>query len=192
MKDVYLEDSDNFYQKIKKYKEKEVHLHLSYDKKDIVDDKSIEEEYSQEIKFKIQAINAANIKDKEKRYSYLYDVVCQYLDCEFREKNICEFKNNRCISVRMDGHCKESENGCCYGKNRGLCKNFIDGRCTIKSISCKLFTCRYLKKKNIQYRIDNIPLLKYFFNKRQKYIIEYSIFKDKDEIMKLLLKKNRE
>ena len=29
--------------------------------------------------------------DKEERYSYLYDLICDYLDQEFREKDICGF-----------------------------------------------------------------------------------------------------
>lgn len=167
---IFIKDDENFYKNIRKYKDKNVSLES--DTTDLV---------------KKQMIIASNEKDLEKRYSYIYDVVCTYLDNEFKNKNICCFENNRCISVRNNGHCRESLNGCCYGTKRGLCKNFKDGRCTIKAISCKLFTCRYLKKQGVKYRVNDIFLLKYFFNIRQKFLLENSIFKDKDEIIKLLL-----
>ena len=30
-------------------------------------------------------------KDIKERYSYLYDLLCNYLDNEFKEQNICNF-----------------------------------------------------------------------------------------------------
>ena len=186
MKDVYIADDLNFFKNIKKYLKKNVIVHLLYEDDDIVNDSFINK-YSL-IKDKIYIINAVNIKDLRKRYSYIYDIVCDYLDNDFKKKNICDFIDNKCVSVRNKSHCMESCNGCCYGTNRGLCKNFVDGKCVIKSISCKLFTCRYLKKNGIKYSINEIPLLKYFFNIRQKFVLDNSIFKDKDEIIELLLK----
>lgn len=186
MKEVYIKNDSNFYKNIKKYLNKNVFVHFLYEEDDIVNNSNIDKYAS--IENKIHMIHALNIKNIEKRYSYIYDVVCDYLDKEFREKDICSFKDNKCISVRNNSHCKESCNGCCYGTNRGLCKNFKDGKCSIKSLSCKLFTCRYLKKQGVRYRINDIDLLKYFFNIRQKYILDTSIFKDKDEIIKSLLK----
>lgn len=186
MENIYIKDDCNFYKNIKKYLNKNVCVHLLYQEEDFIDDSKIEKYIS--VKNKIQIIHALNIKDLEKRYSYIYDVVCNYLDNEFQGKDICNFKNSKCISVRNNGHCPNSKNGCCYGTNRGLCINFKDGKCSIQSLSCKLFTCRYLKKKGIKFSVNDIDLLKYFFNLRQKYIIDTSIFKDKDEIIDLLLK----
>ena len=186
MKDVFIYDDSKFYKNIKKYLNKNIVVHLLYEEDDIIDNSNIEKYPS--IKDKIHMIHALNIKDIKLRYSYIYDVVCDYLDYEFKVRNVCGFENGRCLSVRNNSHCPESCNGCCYGTNRGLCKNFIDGKCTIKSLSCKLFTCRYLKKQGIRYRINDIDLLKYFFNIKQKYILDTSIFKDKDEIIELLLK----
>ena len=178
MKKIYIDNDINFYKNIKKYKDKDSKLYFNYDKKNIDD----------ELNFKILSIKAANIKDINKRYNYIYDEVCNYLDKKFNNENICDFNNNKCISVRNKSHCSESLNGCCYGKKRGLCKSFKDGRCTIKSISCKLFTCRYLRHNNIRFKTNDIPLLKYFFNIKQKFIIETSLFKDKEEILTLLMK----
>ena len=181
-------DDSNFYKKIKKNKDKENIIVLKQNG-NIIDLENINYLNDIDSKWKLYSVIAANIKNLEKRYNYIYDIVCDYLDNEFQEKNICQFNNNKCIGVTDGYHCKESVNGCCYGRKRGLCKNFIDGKCNIKSISCKLFTCRYLKKNKIKYYSDNIPLLKYFFNKRQKTIIEDSIFIDKEQIINMLLKK---
>ena len=181
-------DDSNFYKKIKKNKDKENIIVLKQNG-NIIDLENINYLNDIDSKWKLYSVIAANIKNIEKRYNYIYDIVCDYLDNEFQEKNICQFRNNKCIGVTDGYHCKESVNGCCYGRKRGLCKNFNKGKCSIKSISCKLFTCRYLKKNKIKYHSDNIPLLKYFFNKRQKTIIEDSIFIDKEQIINMLLKK---
>ena len=181
-------DDSNFYKKIKKNKDKENIIVLKQNG-NIIDIENINYLNDIDSKWKLYSVIAANIKNLEKRYNYIYDIVCDYLDNEFQEKNICQFRNNKCIGVTDGYHCKESVNGCCYGRKRGLCKNFNKGKCSIKSISCKLFTCRYLKKNKIKYHSDNIPLLKYFFNKRQKTIIEDSIFIDKEQIINMLLKK---
>ena len=187
MEKFYIEDDSSFYNNIKKIKDSDLTIHFKYKNKDVIDDRYIDDKMDYELKTKIHMITAANIKDLEKRYSYIYDIVCDELDNKFKDNKICNFKDNKCISVRNNSHCSESLNGCCYGKNRGLCKNFKDGKCTIKSISCKLFTCRYLKKNNIKFSVNDIKLLKYFFNPRQKFILDNSIFKDKEEIIKLLL-----
>ena len=43
--------------------------------------------------------NILKIKDSEKRYSYLYDLICDYLDYEFKEKDICGFDCGLCKKV---------------------------------------------------------------------------------------------
>ena len=61
-------------------------------------------------------------------------------------------------------------------------------RCSIKCIGCKFFTCDYLRKKGINYKVNSIPYIKYFFNIRQKLICKYSFFTEKDIIINKLLK----
>lgn len=186
--DIYIENDENFYNTIKKQINKNNTIHFKYNNQDITNEKDIDlNKLSKDIKFKVYTVTAINIKDIKKRYSYIYDVVCNYLDNEFTINNLCDFENNKCISVRNKSHCSESVNGCCYGRNRGLCKHFKNNTCSIKSISCKLFTCRYLRKKGVKFKINDIVLLKYFFNFKQKLILNNSIFKDKKEIINLLL-----
>ena len=138
----------------------------------------------------VTAINAALISNKEKRYSLIYDIVCDYLDNDFRDNNYCDFKDDVCVAKR-NCESKRSTMGCCYHFNKmgifgkiNLCENLVDRACTIKCISCKLFTCDYIKKK---YRIKDIFLLDYFFNPIQKLIIKSNCFKTKEQIMKKLL-----
>lgn len=185
--DIYL-NNEEFYHKIKRYINKDVKLHFLYKDLDIVSDSFLDNSFDDELKFKIYIVHACNIKDIRMKYSYIYDIVCNYLDEAFEKNNWCDFKDNKCIAVRNKNHCSESLYGCCYGSKRGVCKNLENKHCKIKSLSCKLFFCRYLKKEKKNIKINDIPLLKYFFNTKQKFVLEYSIFKDKDEIINLLIK----
>ena len=131
--------------------------------------------------------HAINIKDLEKRYSYIYDNICDYLDNKYKKCNYCDFKNDVCIYFR---ELKEFDhkNGCCYKVSRGgLCKYFKNKKCTIKSISCKLYSCEVLRNNKINFRMKYFPLIKYFFNLKQKYYIKYSFFEDKDYVLNKLL-----
>lgn len=140
----------------------------------------------------IKAIMFDNIKDK---YSYIYDVVCNYLDYEFTSRNLCDFQDNKC-GEKLNTN---SEIGCCrHYKNKLIgplaiknnwvtCEYLKNKHCSVKCISCKLYTCDYLRKKGIQFRIKNIFLLDTFFNLIQKYIIKISVFTPKEKILKRLL-----
>ena len=126
---------------------------------------------------------AINIKDINNRYSFIYDTVCDYIDKKYLECNYCDFKDNVCIFFRNNPKIMHID-GCCYSDSRGgACEYLENHRCKIKSISCKLYSCEYLRKKKINFRMKNIPLIKYFFNLKQKYFIKYSFFKPKSYIM---------
>ena len=93
--------------------------------------------------------------------------------------------------AKRNGKSKRNTMGCCYHFNKigifgkiNLCENLRDRACTIKCISCKLFTCDYINKK---YRIKDIFLLDYFFNPIQKLVIKSNCFNTKEQIMKKLL-----
>ncbi len=129
---------------------------------------------------------AINIKDKKQRYEYIYDVVCNYLDESFQKGNLCEFINNQCLSDRNKKFKKSC--GCCCENNNNLCEYLENDHCTIKCISCKLFTCPALKRNRIKFRIKDIPLLNYFFNLRQKEVLVYTFFTPKEKIIEKLIK----
>ena len=103
----------------------------------------------------ILAINAIFFNTRYERYNYIYDTVCEYLDSYFYEKNLCDFKNNKCGEKKNTS----STTGCCHHfkyKALGplsklvLCEYLKDDyTCGAKCISCKLFTCDYLEKKEL-------------------------------------------
>ena len=132
---------------------------------------------------------AINLKNKEERYNYIYDTVCSYLDDRIIDENYCEFKDDICKYFREKNELTHKY-GCCYSDSRGGLCNYLDkDHCTINSISCKLYSCPTLRENNINFKIREIPLLKYFFNIKQKYYLKYSFFKDKDYVINKLLEK---
>lgn len=142
----------------------------------------------------IYSLNAIFKKDKKERYSYIYDIVCESLDKCFAEHNLCDFKNDKCAEKRHTavnvGCCRHYKNkilGPLLKHNFVQCEYLINKKCSIKCISCKLFTCDYLKKQGIQFKIKDIFLLDTFFNPIQKYIIKTSVFTPKEHIIKRLL-----
>lgn len=141
----------------------------------------------------ISAVNAIFYNTRYERYNYIYDTVCDYLDGYFYGKNLCDFKNNKCGEKRNTS----STIGCCRHykiKWLGPLTKFVpcehlkeDYTCDAKCISCKLFTCDYLKSKGVQFKIKDILLLDVFFNPLQKYFIKYMVYTPKDKIIKRLM-----
>ena len=134
----------------------------------------------------IKTINILNTKGRKNTYSLIYDYACDVLDKKFCN-NLCGFKNNVCISNRN----KHSElSSCCEGRDRILCVHFNKKKkkCNIKSISCKLFVCSYLRKKGIKNNVNEVVYLKYFLSIRQKLICYSSFFEDKDQVINKFLK----
>ena len=144
----------------------------------------------------ILGLNAIFYKTIDERYNYIYDTVCDYLDGFFYGKNFCDFKNNQCGEKRGTtsyiGCCHHYKNkilGPIFSRNLIPCEYLLeDYTCGAKCISCKLFTCDYLNKKGIKFRIKDIFLLNTFFNLLQKCFIKYMVFTPKDKIIKILLK----
>lgn len=164
---------------------------IKSNKKDI--NKILISNYDDEI---IDVIKAIFIEDKRKKIEFIYDRVCSLLDEKWNNCFPCEFCNNKCIASRNNYMDKEY-NGCCYsfkrkrfGKvNKKTCKYLgKDKKCTTSNISCKLFTCNYLRKrKNFKTNFDDYLLLTLFFNKKEKLIIKYNFFKSREEVINKLL-----
>lgn len=158
--------------------------------------KYLEKKHDDEIADKMKVIdNVLSISSKEERYSYLYDLICDYLDNEFRSINICGFNCGICKKrqnmINRDIKKETYDNGCCYGYKSGKnCEYLIPGvGCSIKNIACKLYTCFYLRKRGYRYKLKDIYLARYFFNHRQRFYIENTYFVDKDIVMKGILKR---
>ena len=85
--------------------------------------------------------------------------------------------------------------GCCYSfeycnffetkfiKNIKLCEHLINKTCSTKCITCKLFTCKYLKEKHIKFDTHKILLLDCFFDKKQHLILNSNFFKTREDIL---------
>lgn len=160
--------------------------------KEIERDKYIDEN---EKKRRIGIIkNIIEEKNIKKRYSKLYDMICDYLDDEFIHKNVCGFENNLCSRRKymMEKGIKKDTylNGCCHSYKEGKdCQYLKNGRCSIKNIACKTFTCPYLKLKGKRYSINKIYFAKYFFNYRQKFYMQNTYFVDKNVVLKGILER---
>ena len=152
-------------------------------------DKSINNNYMVK---ELDCLLSAYLLNYEDRINYIYDYMCNYLDNEFSYFNLCDFKDNKCVS-RRDLECSGCKNpvtyGCCYTKGR-VCPNLINSRCTIKSLPCKFFTCRYLEKRGIKYRPWNYLMMRLFLSYKQMSIIDQSLYTSKEVILNKLLKRN--
>mgnify|MGYP003371035119 CR=1 FL=1 len=143
----------------------------------------------------LNAIVVIALDNKTDKLNYLYDTVCNFLDNEFSSKNLCGFTNNKCYEKINSS----SNVGCCrHYKHKLLgpllphnplitCEYLQNYKCSAKCISCKLFTCDFLRKQGIRFDINKIFLLRHFCNSIQKYIIKTSVFTPKDKIIKKLL-----
>lgn len=152
----------------------------------------------------ITALKAICISDIKERYTFIYDSIFNYLDKIWKEKNPCNFCDNKCIATR-EGKFINQENGCCYSfeysdslftpsfiKNKKQCQYLKDDKsCATENMSCKLHVCHYLKKyKNFNIDIDNNLLFKSFFSKKQQLILKYNHFHIKEELINKLLEPN--
>lgn len=150
------------------------------------------------------ALNALNSLTLRECYIKIYDSVCEFLDNEFSRNNYCEFKDNKCFANRNKTSAQPTM-GCCYSFKYSQnpfakdlltdvkqCQYLNCATCSIKSISCKLFTCNSLQKKGIKFNTHKILLLDCFFNNKQHLILSKSIFKTKEQIINKLLEKNYE
>ena len=150
-----------------------------------------EKECPEELTVILNILKILNSSNKRERLSLIYDVTCNYLDNEFRTKNLCGFKNDMCECNRNKSKDKQVCSCCTHTKTRIVCEKFDKKRktCKIKRIGCKLFVCPYLYfEKKVRFPLRKIPYIHYFLSWRQKAIVKTSIFQDKEEVMDKLVK----
>ena len=125
-----------------------------------------------------QIIDALNIKNKKQRIIYIYETACRQVDDFYAGKNVCEFKDNRCLSQRLSG--SNNINGCCR-----LCQYRTGGNCPTRNLACKLFFCNNVSEKYKILTFDDILILK-CLNKRQRFMLKSDYFSlEKDVVMDL-------
>ena len=184
------DNEKEFYNKIRKLKilsKFNYNFIVDYDNKKY-DENS--KDIPKELETIMNIIKILNTKKKKNKYELIYDLSCDCLDNEFQTNNYCSFENNMCICNRCKNKEKQLSSCCQRRHNMTTCKYFDDKNkcCSIKCIGCKFFTCDYLRKKGINYKVNSIPYIKYFFNIRQKLICKYSFFTEKDIIINKLSK----
>lgn len=138
------------------------------------------------IKQLTQVVEALNIKDKKERFEYAYDKACEILDSDFYGKNVCEFKSNKCIHDRM---LNISNDGCCRSRDgKKACVYLKNHICSISCLACKFHICSFIRKKGLKYRINDILVLRYLLNWKQKIMAYLDFFKTKEEVIEDLLR----
>ena len=129
-------------------------------------------------------INAHNIKNKNKRLEYVYDTACSYIDDNYVSKNFCEFIDDQCLYQRNHKKSMNQKDGCCRN-----CK-YLNYGCSQKALADKLFFCYYIRKVKKCPRLNDILILKYFLNIKQKAIAKTIIYYPREESIKALKRKS--
>lgn len=147
-------------------------------------------------------LKAIFIKNKDEKYEFIYDTICDELDEKWNEEKPCDFKCDICIYQRETNKIPR-KNGCCYSfwYSRNLLKiegihqcDYFDKEkhCTNKNISCKLFACAYLKRKKKFYINEkDVIIIQLFFNKYQKYVIKHNFFVSREQLIEKLKKEEK-
>lgn len=187
--------------KLIKFKEKNINFNTSYQGKNI---KYIISNYSTEI---LDCLKAIEISDRRERYTFLYETLCDEIDTIWKKFNPCNFCDGICAAAKDEGRYNEP-NGCCskafdlhFFKNPFAiltpdkyfpCPYLGEKNgCTTQNIPCKLYICPYIKKNHL---IDLHPsefiIYEAFFDKKQKLVLTYNLFRSKEQLIDKLLEKD--
>lgn len=121
-------------------------------------------------------INALNIKNKKQRICYIYDIACRQVEDFYKNKNICEFKDNQCLAQRIAK--SSNQNGCCR-----ICEYRIGGSCKTHNLACKLFYCDCVRQNHKILTFDDLVILK-CLNKRQRFMLKSDYFSLEKDVIK--------
>ena len=118
---------------------------------------------------------ALNIKNKKKRIEYVYDYCINRVDEFYREKNYCNFENGQCKCQREEN--SNRKNGCCL-----ICVYQTENGCPTQNLSCKLFYCNEISKKQEMFPLRDLKILKVFGFRRRLIAIDNFFAKREDVI----------
>lgn len=105
---------------------------------------------------------------------------CDYLAKENSLNNMCDFRDNKCVSCRDRNI--DRVIGCCQ-KN---CKFAHTGVCDVKNISCKLYMCSYIENKGYYFSPYYLPITKKYLNLCQRFFSTCLLFKPLEYQVKVL------
>lgn len=132
----------------------------------------------------------SNYNDK---ISIIYDTLCKDLDDIIKSCNYCFFINNKCIAQRDTNYNlnwpKNNKNGCCYVdiSLNETCKFLENKKCSTDCLSCKLFTCKYLKKFGIDFNLHKCLLVNTFVFSLKRPELIWNFFKDKKTFKRYII-----
>lgn len=121
-------------------------------------------------------INALNIKGRKKRFNYIIDEACLYIDNYYSKCNLCHFKNNKCTSHRKRK--LDFINGCCH-----VCKYQSTNGCTVKNVACKLFNCSYVDYNGLTPLKSNDIMLLKLLNFYERYVLTHDFYEEKKKVI---------
>ena len=121
-------------------------------------------------------VDALNIKQRRRRIDYIYDYCCNKINEFYKGKNVCGFKNNKCINQQYP-NCKYI-NGCCR-----LCLYQSTNGCKTSNLTCKLFYCSSVTNKYTVITHKDLKILK-LFSLRQRFIIGYNYFTTREAYLR--------
>ena len=114
-------------------------------------------------------IYSLNIKNRNKRITYIYDYSCKFIDNYWKNINYCGFKCNKCYCNQI--------NGCCR-----LCKYQSSSGCTTSNLTCKFYYCTEVLKRHKVLTMNDLKILK-LYSFRQRIIIKHSYFNSREEVL---------
>lgn len=124
-----------------------------------------------------KAIDALNIKNRQKRIEYIYDTACSLVDDYNAEHGIrCVFSENTCPDCRHNSHI----NGCCYH-----CSLQSTSGCPTSNLSCKLYFCDYMKEHFDVLQMDDLDILR-LLSWSQRQILVENVFTDRKKALAML------
>ena len=118
--------------------------------------------------------------NKGKKYEKIISHASDFLNLENIIHNMCDFKDNKCLSCRERNI--DRVIGCCQ-KN---CKFTHTGTCTVKNIACKLYMCDYIENKGYHFSPYYHPILKRYFNIIQRFACTAVLFRSLETQVKII------
>lgn len=115
-----------------------------------------------------------------KRLGKATEYTSDYIDKENSLNNMCDFKDNLCVSHRELN--KTGCTGCCPS----FCKYTKQGVCTVRNLSCKIFMCDYLENKGYYFTPNTIPILKLHLSPFERFNCFGLLFKPEKKVISRL------
>jgi len=130
--------------------------------------------------FLIQSLLNLKFNKYKSKMEQIITFSSDYLSKENNLNNMCDFKDNKCVSCRERNI--DRVIGCCQ-KN---CKYTHTGICNVKNISCKLYMCDYVENRGYYFSPYYLPITKKYFSLTQRFFSTCLLFKSLEFQSKVL------